>query len=377
MTVQTTSETKILVIDDDPFFTDLISSCLTEHAIQACHDGSSVNQGSEIASYDLVILDIDLKDQNGYELCKKIRQTEKYLPILFASGMSDLDARLKAYGSGGNDYLSKPFQAQELHYKVTTLIKQHQATNELRAQLSQTSSLVTGIQTDSSNLQHVNRFILHSSHCKDLDSLYQIFFHTLHELGTEGALQINRDRPIASNGHLSRLETEILEMASQLPRIYSFGKGRACFVWSNVKLLIRNIGPLIDTIAILMDAMEICIQRISHEQKLIEEIARLENYSSANKIAIGDLFTAMTDSISNELLMLGIVSSLNEDEEERLKTLMDQYNDQAQQHLDEQDRYNHQLKDAVNAMRTPNSALTAFLDKISRQDNNTDSVELF
>jgi len=377
MTTQATSDRHILVIDDDPFFVDFIDTSLERHQIKSCPDGKCVTTLDSFDDFDLVILDIGLGGRDGFELCKALRLRDKHIPVLFASGMADLESRLKAYGAGGNDYIAKPFLADELTCKVSVLLKQHHATQTLKQELSQASSLVMGVQTESAHLQVINRFVLHSSQCKDLPSLYTLFFHTLKELGSEGVLEINQQEAIASAGQVSRLEAEILEMSSKLPRIYSFGKRRAFFGWSNCRLLVRNIGKLIDIIAILMDSLEVCIERLTTEQQLVEKMSLLESYSQNNQDAIAAIFNSMTDSISHELLMLGIVSSLNEDEEERIKGMLDNYNAQVQAFLKEQDLYNLQLRDTVERMRQQSESFESYLRKIQTPDNDTESVELF
>ena len=374
MTALNISDAYILVIDDDRFFTNYIESCLAHHRVDCSLNGQSHLDPETINQLDLVILDIDLEGHCGYEICKQVRRINKQVPVLFTSGMSDFDARIKAYGAGGNDYLSKPFCKDEINYKTQALIAPYQRTKSLSNELQQASSLVRGIQTDSANLNIINRYVLASSQCKDTQSLSELFLKTLSALGTEGVLQIEGEAPKSCCGQVSRLEAEILEMACQLPRIYSFGKRRAYFGWSNCRLLVRNVTELIDVLALLMDATETRLRRINDEQRLIQEISLLEEHSHQSKDAIAELFSAMTDSISQELLMLGIVSSLNEDEEERIKSLLDQYSERIQVYLTQQESYNLQLRQAIETLRKP----AKVIDKnLLDNEEPGETVELF
>lgn len=377
MTTPSTFKAHILAVDDDPFFLTLIKGSLPDFEVSTSQTGQEILANEQLEQYDLIILDINLGELSGYELGKQLRQNQSTLPILYASSMTDLEARMKAYGAGGNDYIAKPFESSELEYKVKSLSEQYQAAKRLQQELHQTSSLVSGVQIDAANLQVVNRFVLHSSRCKDFDTLITLFFHTLNELDSGGVLQILDQSLQASSGEVSRLEAEIMELGHKLPRIHSFGKDRAYFGWSNCRILVRNIGRLIDTMAILMDALEICIERIEHEAELIERVSQLESHSSASKNAVAALFAEMTESIGDELLKLGVVSDIDDEDEEHIRKLLDHYREQTQDYLEEQDICNAQLRKAVDTMRQPSPELLEHLQKIDQDQDSSDLIELF
>lgn len=370
---------RVLIVDDDPFFRELMTEVFSEWSVDCHQDGQSLQQASSL-DYELVMLDIDIGEEtvDGYSLCQKIRNICDNTPVLFVSSMADLDSRLKAYGAGGNDYIAKPFNQDELLYKAQSLVRLYRLTQTSAENPQINPASMLDVQREAANLQVVNRFILSAYQCKSFDSLFSIFLHTLRGLNTEGVLHI-LDRGIkASNAEVSLLEMEILEMADALPRIHSFGHQRAVFNWGHCQLLVRNIGGLIDTLAILMDALESAVAMIENAQKISRQITSIEDCSRNNRQVITNLLEQMGESINDEILTLGLVSSLEPDEEKQLKQVVEQFNTKIGAQLREQEEYNHKLNDTLTEMSTPTEAFAQYLASIECADNEqTDSVELF
>lgn len=116
---------QILVVEDEPKVARLLAAGLNEVGYEAelAYDG---NQGEEMAmrkDHDLIILDLNLPFQNGYELCEKIRAKNTSVPILMLTALGTTDDKLKGFDSGADDYLVKPFEFRELVARVKVLLK--------------------------------------------------------------------------------------------------------------------------------------------------------------------------------------------------------------------------------------------------------------
>lgn len=131
---------KILVIDDSAPNLELLRFALGKKKFEVFTFGSSkegVNQLEAIAP-DILLLDIDLPDHNGIELCKAIKANPRYLPlpIIFITGYTDSQTMLKAFEAGAADYIVKPLRLPEViarlrtHLKLTHLIKTQKEQNE-------------------------------------------------------------------------------------------------------------------------------------------------------------------------------------------------------------------------------------------------------
>lgn len=114
----------ILIIDDDEDLSMIISDMLE-------YNGFSVTtalcgeQAAELLSdnsYNVILLDINLPDTNGFELCRQIRENS-VVPVIFASARKSEIDRIKGYDIGGDDYLSKPFSMQELLSRIRAIIR--------------------------------------------------------------------------------------------------------------------------------------------------------------------------------------------------------------------------------------------------------------
>ena len=73
--------------------------------------------------YDLILLDLDLPDLNGHEVLRQLRLSRIQTPILILSGSDDTDSKIKGFGFGADDYLTKPFHREELVARIHAIIR--------------------------------------------------------------------------------------------------------------------------------------------------------------------------------------------------------------------------------------------------------------
>jgi DNA-binding response OmpR family regulator len=365
----------VVAIDDDEFFLSSITTWLPESEVTISTSTDIIDE-SLCGQVDIFLLDIDLGEETGYATCEKIRASNAWVPILFISNLTDTESRLKAYGVGGNDYLPKPFQADELNFKVDSLVKTFQRKKALIQELDHSSNLVLQVQTSSSKLREINRFILSSAQCKEEETIYQIFFHTLKMLDITGVLKIDGFEPRASAGEISRLESDIMNLSDRLERIQTFGQERAFYNWKNCQLLVRNLNGLVDELAILMDALEICVERVGNEKKLVAQVAQFGQESQYSREIVSVLLNDMTLEISDQLLTLGLVSSLDLEEEEKIRNVMESFQEKIQQRLLKQEKDGLELGQTISSMRVVSDDFQQYLDTIEQEDSN-DSFELF
>lgn len=117
---------KILIVDDNQVNVDVLTELLgNEYDIMTADNGK---QAIEIASTyfpDLILLDIMMPEMDGYQTCKLIRQNPdlKYTKIIMVSAKTSINERLQGYQSGADDYVTKPFDTQELLAKVKVYLK--------------------------------------------------------------------------------------------------------------------------------------------------------------------------------------------------------------------------------------------------------------
>lgn len=117
---------KLLIIDDEQEIAALLRTVLKREGFEQVHTASSVNEGLNLFKRvlpDLVLLDIMLPDGNGYELFPVLQQI-KPVPILFISAKDEEVDRLLGFAMGAEDYITKPFSAKEVAYRVKARLKE-------------------------------------------------------------------------------------------------------------------------------------------------------------------------------------------------------------------------------------------------------------
>ncbi|HEY9872410.1 MAG TPA: response regulator transcription factor [Candidatus Obscuribacterales bacterium] len=115
---------KILVVDDDPAIRNLIHRFLTQkkYQIDSAFDGKTALEVFEKFNPDLVILDVNLPDANGYKLCEQMQSSTNVFVLMLTSRADPAD-KIKGFSLGADDYLTKPFDLQELEYRVAAILK--------------------------------------------------------------------------------------------------------------------------------------------------------------------------------------------------------------------------------------------------------------
>ena len=122
---------KILIVDDDTALSDITREMLESYEYEV-EQAFSVDEAYEVLTdgkYDLILLDINLPDGEGFEVCQELRRVST-VPVIFASARTSLDDRVAGFEMGGDDYLPKPYSMKELLVRVNALIRRTYGFNE-------------------------------------------------------------------------------------------------------------------------------------------------------------------------------------------------------------------------------------------------------
>jgi DNA-binding response OmpR family regulator len=119
-----TASAKILVVDDDPAIRNLIIRFLSQksYQLESAEDGQSALKVFEQFNPDMVILDVNLPDALGYNLCEEMQERTDVF-ILMLTSRADAADKKEGFLKGADDYLTKPFDLQELEYRVKAILK--------------------------------------------------------------------------------------------------------------------------------------------------------------------------------------------------------------------------------------------------------------
>src|SRR4051794_32104015 len=119
----------ILVVDDTPANLQVLAGMLKDrgYKVRPVPSGKLALLAAKREPPDLILLDINMPEMNGYEVCDQLKADELLagIPVIFISALTDQLDKVKAFATGGLDYITKPFQMEELHARVETHLKLH------------------------------------------------------------------------------------------------------------------------------------------------------------------------------------------------------------------------------------------------------------
>ncbi|WP_372838218.1 response regulator transcription factor CtrA [Phaeovulum sp.] len=116
---------RILLVEDDPTTSRSIELMLTHANLNVyCTDlGEEGIDLAKLYDYDLILLDLNLPDMNGHEVLRQLRLARVETPILILTGVDDTENKLKGFGFGADDYMTKPFHREELVARIHAIIR--------------------------------------------------------------------------------------------------------------------------------------------------------------------------------------------------------------------------------------------------------------
>lgn len=115
---------KILIVDDDEDLSMIIRDMFDDYGYESGHASDAEEAYSMLGDtkFDLIILDINLSDESGFDILKEIRKTSN-IPVIFASARTNEDDRITGFDIGGDDYIPKPYSLKELLVRVNAALR--------------------------------------------------------------------------------------------------------------------------------------------------------------------------------------------------------------------------------------------------------------
>ena len=130
------SDCKILIVDDVPDNLRLLSTTLTQqgYKVRCAKNGAIALMGARNDRPDLILLDINMPDLSGYQVCEQLKAdpATESIPVIFLSAQDDLQDKVKAFSVGGADFVGKPFQVEEVLIRVKNQLALQMANAEIR-----------------------------------------------------------------------------------------------------------------------------------------------------------------------------------------------------------------------------------------------------
>ena len=125
MSQSTEEQPRILVVDDEEYLTDLLSTSLRFQGFEVVCAWSGFDALSAVASFapDLILLDVTMPDINGIEVCRRLRADGNSVPVIFLTARDTKADLLSGFAIGGDDYITKPFSLEEVVVRIRAVLK--------------------------------------------------------------------------------------------------------------------------------------------------------------------------------------------------------------------------------------------------------------
>jgi DNA-binding response OmpR family regulator len=180
------TQAQILIVEDDQNLGYLLSDLLLSEAYQVelCTDGEAAWQALQVHQYDLCVLDVMMPNLNGFQLAQKIKTTFPELPFLFITAKTQRQDKLKGFHLGAEDYITKPFDEEELLLRIQVILRRKK-----NGQASPKQFKLASFQFDY-DLQELRQGAsLHRLTEKENEVLYQLCLHKNKILKREAAVE--------------------------------------------------------------------------------------------------------------------------------------------------------------------------------------------
>ncbi|WP_428503134.1 response regulator [Roseateles sp.] len=353
-----TVRSHVLLVDDDELTLQMLEATL-EGDFQVSQVTSGVEALARCQSDppDLVVLDVDMPEMDGYETCRQIKAggASSEIPVIFHSARTSIEERLQGYAAGGADYLSKPFDAPELLAKINLVLAHRDRQRELSGQLDEVMNAVLSSADMVGEAGVVLEFQRQLVGCDSYEAVARAMIEALQRYALDGCVRIRGGSEVYSGnakGPCSALENSILDhLQSQTEgqRIRPFGPHTG-FTYGRVVLFVRDLrmdrgadmdraesdrmGRAIDNVALLVEG---AVQRVGALEAVVatKDLADVRYLVSMTRDALTDIsarnqaqrqevkqvFDSLNAEVENSFLHLG----LSQSQEDHLSSIIKQH----------------------------------------------------
>jgi len=339
---------KVFIVDDDPVLLEILGAVLdSDFYREIFSSGEDCLARIAESPPDIVILDLTLPGISGFELCRRLKgdwETQD-IPILFVSARDDIETRLQCYEAGGEDFITKPFDPDELLSKLRVAARILGEKRNLHEQAGYAQRTAMSAMVSMGELGVVLQFLSKSFACVNAEELANTLLESMCQYDLNAAVQVravDRILSLSENGHDVPLEVSVLNHVRQSGRIFQF-RTRCVFNYGQVTVLVNNMpladpdrcGRIRDNVALLAEGADARMRAIEAEELARYRRAGLEdavprvqttldsvqtNYRR-NSMELTQVMIEFHEALGKSLLSLG----LTEHQEESMIALANDY----------------------------------------------------
>ncbi len=258
---------RVAIVEDNPPQRMILTRLLEKDYQVESFDSGTAFLACE-ASFDAVLLDIEMPGLSGYDTCRRFREQARgaEIPVIFVSAHDTTPERVAAYEAGGDDFLTKPIAAHELRHKLGNAIELREKVRTLASQSTDAQRVAFAALTSMGDLGVVIEFLRKSAQATSYAAIAARLVAAMKAWGLQGAVQVRgRHEQVALNaeGPMTAMQAAVLEKLRDIGRIFEMGS-RAVINFDHVSLLVENlpvddpdkVGRLRDHLAVLTESAD-------------------------------------------------------------------------------------------------------------------------
>ena len=366
---------KILIADDDELTLEMLDAALQDHYdVCTVTGGRPAVENIQQDTFDLVLLDVDMPEMDGYEACESIKGQFPDLPVIFLSARVNIDERLRGYRVGADDYLTKPFDVAELTAKIERAVEQRARHQALNGQFEEAMNTVLSTADMYGEVGLVLEFQRQLSSCHSYPELANTFFSSLERLGFDGCLRLSGRQGVLSRtarAECSALENSILDHieVKNGTSIQPVGTDNTSYKYGNVIMLVRKLpqapdpshysseeidrlARARDNVALMAEGLLARLQSLDvesekadleHTQRLVDltrdTLVDISAQQHAIRVQLGQILQHMHAEVEESFIHLG----LSETQEETLSNTLRRHIDQAMSVFDQSNQIDQHM----------------------------------
>ncbi len=335
---------KIMIVDDAKDNLLLLEMMLEEkYTIVQAESGQQCLDLIAESIPDVLLLDVNMPGMTGYEVCMNLRKnpTTKALPILFVSAMINADERLAGFEAGGDEYINKPVNEEELIEKLEVQISSVQERKNNEQNASEAMKVAMDAMTSSSELGQLINFVSDAQNAKTLAAMGDMIVSACNGFGLNACAYVEGAKPSFFGCDENSIESKVLQRSlNSTERIINLGV-RTIVKSGQLSLLIKNMpiddenryGRFKDHLAVLIsisdgrlltlkaqlnvvdERKDVLKKIILHTEKQIKNLnSKISEYDAATR----QVMMSMISDLEAKLFGLG----LDEDQEDELMKLV-------------------------------------------------------
>jgi len=344
---------KVMIVDDATDNLLLLEMMLEEKfEIITASSGKECLALIEQAIPDILLLDVNMPEMTGYEVCTRLRQepTTRLLPVIFVSAMINTEERLAGFEAGGDEYVNKPVDENELLEKIEFQLHNVKSRKKSEKEAAEAMGVAMDAMTSSSELGQLIAFVSEAQKTHSLEEMGRIMLDTCKNFGLSASVYVDGARPALFGCAQESVEATVLKRSlAAKERIINLGI-RTIVKSEQISLLVKNMpvedenkyGRFKDHLAVLISIadgrlltikaqLNVSEQRkdvlgrvILHTEKQIKNLnQKILDYDANSR----EVMLNMIAELETKLFGLG----LDEDQEEQLMSLVYRTSDKLEQ----------------------------------------------